>query len=174
LRATATLLLLGIVALAVAWCISAAINSTAGYGYVCGTVVLALVALYLGIRVVSWRSRRAVEFVLLSFLAAINRSDHEALLALMYAPQREALTPERLAAQFPEYIAECEILRAQITNARSARGAYGKLGKFLVRLDRQSGSSTDYVILMAQKQGVWKIDSWQEGDNYDMIDYAME
>jgi Flp pilus assembly protein TadB len=171
-RAVATLLLLGVIALAVLGCVLAAGNSP--IVYVFGAILLVLAALYFRPRAVFRRTMRAIERALQRFLAAVNRSDHGAVLAEMVPAQRREVTPEQLARQFPEYIAHCEVLRAQITQARSSKGQYSRLAKLLVRLDYQSGSSVDYVFLLLRADGVWMVDTWTEGDVFDLLDYTVE
>jgi Flp pilus assembly protein TadB len=171
-RVVATLILLGVVALAVLGCVLAAGNSP--IVYVFGAILLVLTALYLRPRSVFRRTMRAIERALQRFLAAVNRSDHGAALAQMIPAQRQETTPEQLVRQFPEYITHCEILRVQITQARSTKGQYSKLGKLLVRLDYQSGSSVDYVFLLVRADRVWMIDDWTKGDVFDLLDYTVE
>jgi hypothetical protein len=107
-----------------------------------------------------------------AFLAAVNRSDHDDILARMLPAQRPAREPRRVAGEFPEYIAHCEILRLQITQVRSG-GPHRRLGKVLVRLEFHRGTSLDYVFLLADHDRVWKIDNWLQGDSFDLLDYTV-
>ena len=74
----------------------------------------------------------------------------------------------------------CQLLRgapASGSNGSSTpdltRGAtVTRMGKAAVQVTRRNGSTLDYLFVVFQDSGGWKIDGWHEGDLFDRVDYA--
>jgi hypothetical protein len=122
----------------------------------------------------SYRALTAVESVIRAFFAGIERRDREAVVAQMLSESARQLSADSLAEDFRGPVDRVAIVNMQTTRQVSAQGPITAVGKVLVRVDYQQGSSADHVFLMAREDGIWKVDGWDEGEAFDMIDYNVE